>query len=102
PHTATGWRRPVDEGASGAPRRARVGTVTRMQGSLRHKRILLFIDSLAAGGAQRQMVVLANELHRRGYRVELVAYHPLDQLSQFLSPGVRYDVLARRGRYDIG
>jgi glycosyltransferase involved in cell wall biosynthesis len=65
------------------------------------RRVLLLIDSLLSGGAQRQIVVLANELSRRGHRVELLAYYPHDQLSGFLSsPPVRYQVVHRRGRFD--
>lgn len=33
------------------------------------KRILLFIDSLGAGGAQRQLVGLAVMLKKKGYEV---------------------------------
>lgn len=39
------------------------------------KRILCFIDSLGAGGAQRQMVGLATFLKDRGYDVVVAFYH---------------------------
>lgn len=39
------------------------------------KRILLFIDSLGAGGAQRQLTGLAVMLKRRGYAVKVVTYY---------------------------
>lgn len=39
------------------------------------KKILLFIDSLGAGGAQRQMVGLAVLLKQRGYDVSVATYH---------------------------
>lgn len=39
------------------------------------KKILLFIDSLGAGGAQRQMVGLAVMLKQRGYDVSVATYH---------------------------
>lgn len=39
------------------------------------KRILCLIDSLGAGGAQRQIVGLASFLKDRGYGVEVVFYH---------------------------
>ncbi len=72
-----------------------------MDGTQPRKRVLLFIDSLLSGGAQRQIVVLANELHRRGHRVEILAYYPGDQLSSFLcSPAIRYEIVPRRGRFD--
>lgn len=40
------------------------------------KRILCLIDSLGAGGAQRQMVGLASFLKDRGYDVVVAFYHP--------------------------
>lgn len=40
-------------------------------------KILLFIDSLASGGAQRQIVGLAKLLKDRGYLVKVVHYHPI-------------------------
>lgn len=39
------------------------------------KRILCFIDSLGAGGAQRQLVNLAIGLKKRGYIVHFLVYH---------------------------
>lgn len=39
------------------------------------KKILCFIDSLGAGGAQRQMVGLALMLKEKGYRVKVLVYH---------------------------
>lgn len=38
------------------------------------KRVLLFIDNMGAGGAQRQMAYLACLLMRRGYVVKLITY----------------------------
>ena len=39
------------------------------------KRILCFIDSLGAGGAQRQLVNLAIGLKKRDYIVSFLVYH---------------------------
>ncbi len=39
------------------------------------KKILCFIDSLGAGGAQRQMVGLALMLKEKGFRVKVLVYH---------------------------
>ena len=39
-------------------------------------RILLLIDSLGAGGAQRQIAGLAILLHEKGHLVKVVYYHP--------------------------
>ena len=38
-------------------------------------KILLFIDSLGSGGAQRQMVGLAKLLLDRGYQIKVIYYH---------------------------
>ena len=40
-------------------------------------KILLFIDSLDSGGAQRQMVGLAKLLQDRKYQVKVIYYHPV-------------------------
>lgn len=40
-------------------------------------KVLLLIDSLASGGAQRQLVILANELCKK-HDVTLMTYYPLD------------------------
>lgn len=42
------------------------------------KKILLFIDSLGAGGAQRQLVGLAVLLKQRGYNVKVCTYYDFD------------------------
>jgi glycosyltransferase involved in cell wall biosynthesis len=67
------------------------------------KKVVLSIDSLMNGGAQRQIVVLANVLHERGYEVVLLTYYPGDQLSQFIvSEQIRRVLLRRHSKYDIG
>lgn len=40
----------------------------------RGKRVLLFIDNLGAGGAQRQMSYLACLLAEKGYKIKLISY----------------------------
>lgn len=40
------------------------------------KKILCLIDGLGSGGAERQMIGLATMLKEKGYKVDLVAYHP--------------------------
>lgn len=39
------------------------------------KKVLLFIDSLASGGAQRQLVGLAVMLKHAGYDIKVITYH---------------------------
>ena len=41
-------------------------------------KILLFIDNLNSGGAQRQLVTLAKLLKAQGENVEFLVYHDLD------------------------
>jgi glycosyltransferase involved in cell wall biosynthesis len=48
-------------------------------------KVALLIDSLTSGGAQRQMVLLANGLSDIGYDVCLFVYHDIMQLRQELN-----------------
>lgn len=41
------------------------------------KSVVLLIDSLDSGGAQRQMVGLAKLLHDKGYQINVIYYHPI-------------------------
>ena len=67
------------------------------------KKVILFVDSLESGGAQRQIIVLANVLYERGYDVVILTYYPGDQLSQFLASGsIRRRFVPRHSKYDIG
>lgn len=58
-------------------------------------KILLFTDSLGAGGAQRQLVGLASLLYEKGYDVVVCTYHGnLDFYKQFLEEkGIRNVVI---------
>ena len=63
------------------------------------KRILCLIDSLGAGGAQRQMVGLASFLKERGYDVVVAFYHPeMFYADNLLSAGVPYVFLKKAER----
>ena len=56
------------------------------------KKVLLFIDSLVSGGAQRQIVGLAKLLHDKKYEVKLIYYHPLEFYKPYLDEnGVTYE-----------
>lgn len=48
------------------------------------KKILLFTDSLGAGGAQRQLVGLATFLRQKGFVVKVCTYHNLDFYKSYL------------------
>ncbi len=52
---------------------------------MQNKRILCLIDGLGKGGAERQMIGLVLCLRRRGYEVDLVKYHNLNDYSELLT-----------------
>lgn len=58
------------------------------------KKILLFIDCLGAGGAQRQLVGLAVMLKNHGYDVKVATYFDIDfYQDQLTYAGVKNDVI---------
>ena len=58
------------------------------------KKILLVIDSLTSGGAQRQIVGLAKLLHEKGYNVKLIYYHNIEFYKPFLDGnGVKNELI---------
>lgn len=64
--------------------------------------IILFIDSLANGGAQRQLVNLAIGLHRRGHTATVITYAPLNHhLPRLDEAGVAFECLHKQSRFDI-
>lgn len=57
-------------------------------------RVILFTDSLGAGGAQRQLVGLAVLLKQKGYDVSVVLYYDFPFYADFLrNHGIFYEVL---------
>ena len=60
------------------------------------KKIILFIDGLVQGGAQRQLIGLAALLQARGYIVQIVTYHDTSFFKSFLErQGIRYLCIPR-------
>ena len=57
------------------------------------KKIICFIDSLGAGGAQRQIVGLANQLHKAGYDVQMLVYHDVNFFQSSLDGGIELHIL---------
>lgn len=57
-------------------------------------KVVLFIDSLTSGGAQRQLVLLANLLFKRGYDVTVLTYHPIHFYREHLYENVDYQYIA--------
>lgn len=67
------------------------------------KKVVLFIDSLVRGGAQRQLVELALNLNRADFDPTVVVYHDLPQLKGDLdAAGVRNLLIPKRGKADLG
>lgn len=57
-------------------------------------KILLFTDSLGAGGAQRQLVGLAKLLDQEKYNVSILCYHKNEFYLPFIQEcGIKYDLL---------
>jgi len=67
-------------------------------------KLLLVIDSLGSGGAQRQLITLSKEFKSRGHTVEFFIYYP--QLSHFedelLQAGIHIHKYNKRHRLDLG
>lgn len=61
------------------------------------KKILLYIDNLGAGGAQRQLAGLASLLSNDGYDVMVLAYHDWGFYKNVLSDNVQYLCLEDNG-----
>jgi glycosyltransferase involved in cell wall biosynthesis len=66
-------------------------------------RLLLVIDNLGSGGAQRQMTNLALELSRRRHQVELFVYYPaVDHFAGRLhDAGIPIHSCPKRGRFSL-
>lgn len=63
--------------------------------------VLQLVDSLAAGGAERMAVSLANGLAERGFTSSLCASRVGGPLQETLAPQVRFLLLGRRVRCDL-
>ena len=55
----------------------------------RPKRILFVSPNLAAGGAQRQLINIANGFHRRGYEVSVFLFHDEGNLRDSLDESIK-------------
>lgn len=66
-------------------------------------KICLFIDSLLSGGAQRQMVELALQLHGTGHDIVFVVYNEGNQLGHHLAEsGVPLTLVKKEGKFSVG
>jgi glycosyltransferase involved in cell wall biosynthesis len=65
-------------------------------------KILLIIDSLGSGGAQRQIALLAKELRQKGNEVDLFHYYPQDFfLNEIKEYGVSVYFVQKRNKFGI-
>jgi glycosyltransferase involved in cell wall biosynthesis len=65
-------------------------------------KILFLARQLNIGGAERQLVILANELASRGHDVVIASYYPGGALSHKLDTGrVRLVSVGKRSRWDL-
>ena len=55
--------------------------------------VICFIDSLVSGGAQRQMVGLANQLSEAGFNVQMLVYHDLNFFQSSLNSNIELNIL---------
>lgn len=66
-------------------------------------KIAIIIDSLQTGGKERQAVLTAGELGRRGHHVELISYHPGNDFSEEIrTRGIRWVRIEAAGFLRIG
>lgn len=66
------------------------------------KKILLLIDSLCSGGAQRQLVTLALLLKKKGYEVEIIDYWDIDFYDKFLMENdIQFEHCVAKGTINI-
>jgi glycosyltransferase involved in cell wall biosynthesis len=65
-------------------------------------KILFLVRALIYGGAERQLVVLANELAKRGHEVAIAPFYTVGLLEQEIdSSRVRFIPLGKRSRWDL-
>lgn len=64
-------------------------------------KIFFLSRGLNYGGAERQLVILANELARRRHEIVLATYYSGGALAKELNPSVRLLELGKRSRWDL-
>jgi len=66
-------------------------------------KIAIVIDALATGGAEKQSLMCAAELQRRGHQVELIVYHPQNDYADFIGRhGIKVVQIRSRGLLRLG
>jgi glycosyltransferase involved in cell wall biosynthesis len=64
-------------------------------------RILQYIDSLMAGGAERMCVNITNALYENGYEVQACISRKAGPLEKAINPGIKLHVLQKKSFADI-
>lgn len=64
-------------------------------------RILFLIRSLGRGGAEQQLVLLANGLSARGHEVHIATFYSVPGRAAELNSSIRVHDIAKKGRWDI-
>jgi glycosyltransferase involved in cell wall biosynthesis len=64
-------------------------------------RILLLCRALSVGGVERQIVILARTLHRRGMQVAVAAFYAGPLEAELHECGISVIQLQKRGRWDV-
>jgi len=65
-------------------------------------KVCFLARSLGYGGAERQLLILASSLHRRGHQVAVVLFYGGGQFEDALiAAGVEVRCLKKRGRWDV-
>ena len=64
-------------------------------------KIAFLIRALNVGGAQSQLVLLAQELRKRGHEVSVIAFYDGIHKQALLTAGVAVHLLHKRGRWDV-
>ena len=64
-------------------------------------KIVFLVRALDYGGAQRQLVTLANALDKDRFDVTVISFYSGQPLEQELADDVRFISLDKRGRWDL-
>ncbi len=64
-------------------------------------KVVLLNDQLNAGGAERVLVNMANQLHKNGVEVKVVLFLKPSILDALIDPDIPVSYLHRKGRFDL-
>ncbi len=64
-------------------------------------KITFLVRALNYGGAQSQLVILAQELKKRGHAISVIAFYNGIHERELLAAGIKVHLLNKRGRWDV-